>query len=93
MSRVFLSVGSNLGDRLECLRRAVDQLRDDHILGGAEIGQQMVELVDEAQCLAADAGAGAIGQIGRFFAFDADRAFEPALEQPDRLEQGRLARA
>ena len=27
MSRVFLSVGSNLGDRLECLRRAVDHLR------------------------------------------------------------------
>ena len=27
MARVFLSVGSNLGDRLECLRRAVDQLR------------------------------------------------------------------
>ena len=28
MSRVFLSVGSNLGDRLECLRRAVAHLRD-----------------------------------------------------------------
>ena len=27
MPRVFLSVGSNLGDRLECLRRAVDELR------------------------------------------------------------------
>ena len=27
MARVFLSVGSNLGDRLESLRRAVDQLR------------------------------------------------------------------
>jgi 2-amino-4-hydroxy-6-hydroxymethyldihydropteridine diphosphokinase len=27
MARVFLSVGSNLGDRLDCLRRAVDQLR------------------------------------------------------------------
>ena len=27
VSRVFLSVGSNLGDRLECLRRAVDFLR------------------------------------------------------------------
>ena len=27
MSRVFLSVGSNLGDRLESLRRAVEQLR------------------------------------------------------------------
>jgi 2-amino-4-hydroxy-6-hydroxymethyldihydropteridine diphosphokinase len=27
VSRVFLSVGSNLGDRLECLRRAVAQLR------------------------------------------------------------------
>jgi 2-amino-4-hydroxy-6-hydroxymethyldihydropteridine diphosphokinase len=27
MARVFLSVGSNLGDRLESLRRAVDRLR------------------------------------------------------------------
>jgi 2-amino-4-hydroxy-6-hydroxymethyldihydropteridine diphosphokinase len=27
MSRVFLSVGSNQGDRLECLRRAVELLR------------------------------------------------------------------
>jgi len=27
MARVFLSVGSNLGDRLECLRRAVGELR------------------------------------------------------------------
>ena len=27
MPRVFLSVGSNLGDRLECLRRAVGELR------------------------------------------------------------------
>jgi len=27
MARVFLSVGSNLGDRLECLRHAVDALR------------------------------------------------------------------
>ena len=27
MARVFLSVGSNLGDRLDCLRRAVEQLR------------------------------------------------------------------
>ncbi|PYO56479.1 MAG: 2-amino-4-hydroxy-6-hydroxymethyldihydropteridine diphosphokinase, partial [Candidatus Rokuibacteriota bacterium] len=27
VARVFLSVGSNLGDRLECLRRAVAELR------------------------------------------------------------------
>ena len=27
MARVFLSVGSNLGDRLECMRRAVAELR------------------------------------------------------------------
>ncbi len=27
MARVFLSVGSNLGDRLQCLRRAVERLR------------------------------------------------------------------
>jgi 2-amino-4-hydroxy-6-hydroxymethyldihydropteridine diphosphokinase len=33
MARVFLSVGSNLGDRLECLRRAVDELRT---MGGVE---------------------------------------------------------
>ena len=28
MTRVFLSVGSNQGDRLECLRRAVEELRE-----------------------------------------------------------------
>ena len=32
MARVFLSVGSNLGDRLECLRRAVGALRAMHDL-------------------------------------------------------------
>ena len=37
---------------------AVDQLRQDDILGRAEIGQQMVELVDEAQARRGAAGCG-----------------------------------
>jgi 2-amino-4-hydroxy-6-hydroxymethyldihydropteridine diphosphokinase len=40
MARVFLSVGSNLGDRLACLRRAVEQLRamsDLHFLDASPL--------------------------------------------------------
>src|SRR6185369_3105928 len=73
--------------------RAADELGDDDILGGAEIGKQVMELIDEAQCVAADAGAVRVGELGRLFAVDPDRALESALEQPDRLQQGRLARA
>ena len=38
-------------------RRAADQLRQDDILGRVEIGQQMVELIDEAELVAAHRGA------------------------------------
>ena len=72
---------------------AVDELRQDDVLGRVEIGQQMVELVDEAEPVAADRGAPGGVELRRFLAGDADRALEPALEQADRLEQGRLARA
>ena len=53
----------------------------------------MVELVDEAEQVAAQAGAAVVVELGGFLAGEPDRAFEPAFEQPDRLEQGRLARA
>ena len=39
---------------------AVDQLRQDDILARVEVGQQMVELIDEAQCVAAHPGAAII---------------------------------
>jgi hypothetical protein len=71
----------------------MDQLRDDDILLGAEIGEEVVELIDEAQRIAAEAGAPVIVEPGGFLALDRDRAFEAAFEQPDRLEQGRLSRA
>ena len=70
-----------------------DQLRQQDILGGVEIGQQMVELIDKAEHVAAKIGALVIVEARGFLAADQDRAFEPALEQPDRLEQRRLARS
>ena len=74
-------------------RRAADQLRQDDVLGRAEVGQQMVELVDEAELVAPHRGPG-VG-VERFdpLPVDCDRAAEPAFEQPDRLEHGRLARS
>ncbi len=75
-------------------RGAVDQLRQHDILDRVEIGQQMVELIDEAEPVAARPRCGrAVEQLRGFLAGDADRAVEPALEQADRLQQGRLARA
>ena len=53
----------------------------------------MVELVDEAEQVAAQPRAAVVVELGGFLAADPDRALEPALEQADRLEQGRLARA
>ena len=72
---------------------AADQLGNDDVLRRREIRQQMMELVDEAQRVAAQPGAAVIVEAGRFLAMDADRAFEAAFEETDRLEQGRLARA
>ena len=75
------------------LGRAADQLRDDHILDRGEIGEQMVELVDEAEPLAPRPRAAGLVEIGGLLAPDPDRALEAALEQPHRLQQGGLARA
>src|SRR5947209_362143 len=52
-----------------------------------------MKLVDEAEQLPADAGAPLVIEPGRLFAREADRALEPALEQADGLEQGRLTGA
>ena len=71
----------------------MDQLRQDDVLGGVEIGQQMVELIDEAEGIAAHPGAAVIVERR---GFDPPMRIDPAeaaFEQADRLEQGRLARA
>ena len=87
--RAEQAVGAFDGLRARC---AADHLRQHDILARVEIGQQVVELVDEAQGVAAQRGAPVIVEARGFLAGDTDRAFEPAFEQPDRLEQGRLAR-
>src|SRR5204862_255836 len=48
---------------------------------------------DETEPVAADDGALMRIELRRLRPGDADRTLEPAFEQPDRLEQGRLARA
>ena len=50
----------------------------------------MMELVDEAQCVAAHPRARAIVEVGGLLTVDPDRALEPALEQSDRLQQSKL---
>src|SRR5687768_9811925 len=73
--------------------RAMNDLRQQHILQRVEVREQMVELIDEPERIAAERGAAVIVQRRRFPTRDPDRAFKPSLEQPDRLQEGRLARA
>jgi len=73
--------------------RAVDKLGQHDILGRVEIGEEMMELIDEAESIAAQAGAAVIVEPRGFLADDADRAFEAAFQKPHRLEQGRFAGA
>ena len=59
-----------------------------------EVGQQVMELVDEAERVAAQARCGRHRRASAASSpGDPDRALEAALEQADRLQQGRLARA
>ncbi len=75
------------------LRQAADHLRQHHVLLRRELGQQMVELVDEADLDAADAGALGIGQPGRRLAADIDLARVLVLQQAGDVQQRRLAGA
>ena len=68
-----------------------DHLGQHDIFGRIEIRQQVVELVDEAQRVAPQPRASVIIQLRGFLARDADRPFEPALQQAGRLQQRRLA--
>ncbi len=59
--------------------RPFHQLRDDDVLERGEIGEEMMELVDEAQCVPAHPGSVAVAKLRHFLAGDPDRAFEAAF--------------
>src|SRR3546814_8778386 len=63
-----------------------DKLAQQHILGRSEIGQQVVELIDEPQLFAPHAGPVAAVQPLAMLAVDDDFDLEPAFAQPDSLE-------
>jgi hypothetical protein len=46
-----------------CLAETADELRHHHVLQGREFRQEMVELVDEADPLAPQAGAAAVVHV------------------------------
>ena len=73
--------------------RAGDHLRQHDVFQRGELRQQMVELVDEADGVAADGGAGGVGQAAGIAALDEDRAAVRAVEQAGDMQQGGFAGA
>ena len=71
----------------------VDQLGQDDILACIEVGQEVMKLIDEAERVTAEVGPRIGVERGGFDTGNADRAFEPAFQQADRLKQSRLARS
>ena len=67
--------------------RPTNELRENNILDRVEFGQQVVELIDEAEKLAAQSRAPVVVKAGRFLAVEPDRPLEAALEQSDRLQK------
>src|SRR5689334_992946 len=72
--------------------RALDQLRQNDVLDRIKFGQQVVELVNEAEQLPAKASAPVVVELGRFLALELDRALKSALQQSNGLKQCRFAR-
>jgi hypothetical protein len=59
---------------------AVDELRQDDVLDSVEFRQEVMELVDEAQEIAANPGSAIVVEVRSFLAVQPDRTFKPALE-------------
>ena len=72
---------------------AGDELRHHHIFERVEFRQQMMELIDEADVAAPDAGAFGIAQRGAVAPVQQHRTAIGAVEQPGDLEQRRFAGA
>ena len=70
-----------------------EELRQHDVFLGGEIGEEVVELIDEADAVAAQAGALAIAESAAGPAVDDDLAGGRPLEQGGDVEQRRLAGA
>ncbi len=68
-----------------------DHLRQQHVFQRCELRQQVVRLVDEADLVAADAGALVVGQDRGRAAVDIDVAVVGMLEQAGDVQKRRLA--
>ena len=72
---------------------AGDHLGEDDVLQRGELAQQMVELVDEADGVAADGGARRVGEGAGVAAVDQDGAGVGAFQQAGEVQQGGFAGA
>ena len=72
---------------------AEDELWQHHILDGIELGQQVMELIHEAEELAPEPRSSVIVEPRCFLAAQPDRALKAPLEQANRLEEGGFARS
>jgi hypothetical protein len=72
---------------------AGDELRQRHVLGGAELGQQMVELIDVADGVATEQRPPPFAKFRGLDAGDLDLACLRPLQEPAKMQQRRLAGA
>src|SRR4051794_19742840 len=71
---------------------AADQLRKHDIFGRVELRKQVMKLIDETEEVAPEPRASVVVKLGGFLTLQADRAFESPFEEPDCLQERRLAR-
>ena len=82
------------GARFDFLaREAFEVEREGHVLDAGERGEEVEELEDEADFVAAEAGEVVIGERGDGLAVDADFAGGGAVEAADQVEEGGLSGA
>ena len=88
-------IAEQLGRALRrlALAQPADHLRQHDVLERGELRQQVVRLVDEADVVAADAGALGVGQSRGRRVVDVDLAGIRVLEQAGDVQQRRLAGA
>ena len=74
-------------------RHAGDHLRQHHVFQRRKLGQQVMELVNEAERPPAQQGAMLVGQVAAIAPLDQDGAAIGPLQQPSDMQQGRFAGA
>ena len=71
---------------------AIGQLRQDHVFQRAELGQKMVELIDEPDVATACGGAAAVAIPRKIAPADDDLAGVRLIQQARDMQQGRFSR-